>query len=77
MQTSLLPLQRSARGVAARAQRLRALYDDTSADVEALDRALREIALCALRIDRGGRVRRAKRPATGSLRSRARLTSAS
>ncbi len=29
---------------------LRALYDDTSADVEALDRALREIALCALRI---------------------------
>ena len=29
---------------------LRALYEDTSADVEALDRALREIALCALRI---------------------------
>jgi len=29
---------------------LRALYDDTSADVEALDRSLREIALCALRI---------------------------
>ena len=29
---------------------LRAIYDDTSADVEALDRALREIALCALRI---------------------------
>jgi Icc-related predicted phosphoesterase len=30
--------------------RLRALYDDTSADVEALDRALREIATCELRI---------------------------
>lgn len=30
--------------------RLRAIYDDTSADVEALDRSLREIALCALRI---------------------------
>ena len=29
---------------------LRAIYDDTSADVDALDRALREIALCALRI---------------------------
>lgn len=29
---------------------LRAMYDDTSADVQALDRALREIALCALRI---------------------------
>ena len=29
---------------------LRALYDDTTADVEALDRSLREIALCALRI---------------------------
>ncbi|MDP1847970.1 MAG: metallophosphoesterase [Solirubrobacteraceae bacterium] len=29
---------------------LRAIYDDTSADVEALDRSLREIALCALRI---------------------------
>jgi Icc-related predicted phosphoesterase len=29
---------------------LRALYDDTSADVEALDRGLRDIALCALRI---------------------------
>jgi Icc-related predicted phosphoesterase len=29
---------------------LRAIYDDTSADVEALDHALREIALCALRI---------------------------
>ena len=29
---------------------LRALYDDTSADVAALDRSLREIALCALRI---------------------------
>lgn len=30
--------------------RLRAVYDDTSRDVEALDRSLREIALCALRI---------------------------
>ena len=30
--------------------RLRALYDDTSADVEALDRGLREVALCPLRI---------------------------
>jgi uncharacterized protein len=29
---------------------LRAIYDDTSADVEALDRSLREIALCALRV---------------------------
>ncbi len=29
---------------------LRALYDETSRDVDALDRALREIALCAVRI---------------------------